>query len=68
VVLNRVMLTVQIESRLHVRKSYQRSDLHANIAGLDAEASAEMLQGLLASYHGCRTAVRGESQPWPGTS
>ena len=50
------------------KKSYQRSDLHANIAGLDAEASAEMLQGLLASYHGCRTAVRGESQPWPGTS
>jgi len=50
------------------KKSYQRSDLHANIAGLDAEASAEMLQGLLAPHHGCRTAVRGESQPWLGTS
>ncbi len=33
------------------KKSYQRADLHADIAGLDAEASAEMVEALLAPHH-----------------
>ena len=32
------------------KKSYWRADLHAGIAGFDAEASAEMIEGLLAPY------------------
>lgn len=32
------------------KKSYQRANLHANIAGRDAEASAEMIERLLAQY------------------
>jgi len=32
------------------KKSYARADLHADITGLDAEASAEMIEGLLAAY------------------
>ena len=37
------------------KKSYERADLHADIAGLNAEASAEMMESLLASYNKHRT-------------
>lgn len=50
------------ERRLHLaeirkdityfRKSYQRADLHADIAGLDAEGSAARIQELLATFRG----------------
>lgn len=32
----------------YYRKSYERADLHADISGLDAEASAEKIEALLA--------------------
>ncbi len=32
------------------RKSYERADLHADIAGLDADASAEMIDALIAAH------------------
>ena len=34
----------------YFRKSYQRADLHADITGLDAEASAEKIERLLAQH------------------
>lgn len=62
------------ERRLHLaeirkdityfRKSYQRADLHADIAGLDAEGSAARIQELLAAYGGGQPpATAGASQP-----
>lgn len=38
------------------RKSYRRADLHAVIAGLDAEASTSLIEGMLAPYRGRRPA------------
>ena len=32
------------------RKSYERADVHANIAGLDAEASAKRIEGLVKDH------------------
>ncbi len=37
-------------------KTYERADLHADIAGLDAEAGAEMVEALLAQHHQQRVA------------
>ncbi len=34
----------------YFRKSYQRADLHADIAGLDAEASARLVEGLVKEH------------------
>jgi shikimate kinase len=37
-------------------KSYQRADLHADVAGLDADAVAEMIEGMLTPYQEGRIA------------
>ena len=34
----------------YFRRTYKRADLHADITGLDAEASAELIQALLAAH------------------
>jgi shikimate kinase len=38
----------------YFRKSYQRADLHADIAGLDAQASARLIEGLVNEYYNAR--------------
>lgn len=34
----------------YFKKSYQRADLHADIAGLDTKASAELIEGLVKEH------------------
>ena len=38
------------EDIIYFKTSYRRADLHADISGLDAEASAELIEGLLKGY------------------
>jgi shikimate kinase len=49
------------------RKSYQRAHLHADIAGLDAEASANLIEGMLAPYRE-RPATPATERPPPATA